>query len=166
MRVKREYMQKVKMELNSIGNMKRKKEFLKKEIEVLKKQDNYSEINFNKLGYKTYHSANGIDDMIVNTEEEIFIKETEIEFIDKRLEMINIYIDELEDEEKEIIKLRFLYKGTRRMTIERIAKKLMCSENNVYKKCNNAIRKIAIMKFPKESILEKEGSWLKKVKRE
>lgn len=155
MRVKREYMQRVKMELKSVGQMERKKEFLKKEIEILKKQDNYSEINFNKLGYKTYHSASGIDDMIVNAEQEIFIKETEIEIIEKRLEMINLWIDELEEEEKEIIRLRYF---TRKESVEKIARKLMCSKTNVYKKSDDAIRKIAMMKFsnePIESILEK-----------
>ncbi|TQX30834.1 hypothetical protein D1N54_19345, partial [Clostridioides difficile] len=104
--LKKEYIDKTIKLLDEVRELKIRKEVLNDEIEFLKKNEKLSSINFNELGFPIHSGNYGIDDMIINLQEKIYIKETEIEIIDSRIEMINIYTKRLSEEEQEIISLR------------------------------------------------------------
>ncbi|MDV9357919.1 hypothetical protein RZ876_017430, partial [Clostridioides difficile] len=89
--LKKEYIDKTIKLLDEVRELKVRKEVLNDEIEFLKKNEKLSSINFNELGFPVRSGNYGIDDMIINSQEKIYIKETEIEIIDSRIEMINIY---------------------------------------------------------------------------
>ncbi|MBT2157056.1 hypothetical protein KK424_00740 [Clostridioides difficile] len=91
----------------------------------------------------------GIDDMIINSQEKIYIKETEIEIIDSRIEMINIYTKRLSEEEQEIISLRHF--DSKINSYGEISELLMISKTVVQRKYTDALRKIALMKYGEEA---------------
>ncbi|MEN3032914.1 hypothetical protein, partial [Chromobacterium amazonense] len=84
-----------------------------------------------------------------NSQEKIYIKETEIEIIDSRIEMINIYTKRLSEEEQEIISLRHFDKKVN--SYEKISELLMISKTAVQKKYTYALKKIALMKYGEEA---------------
>ncbi|EGT3656559.1 RNA polymerase sigma factor, sigma-70 family [Clostridioides difficile] len=131
--------------LNDLGDRKRRINILKKEIAILKESEKYSEINFNELGFKIKTSPKGLDDMIINSEQQILLKESEIEYIEKRLKIVYSYMQELESDEREIIRLRYFYDINNKMTMTKIASQVNCCRWNVYRKLDNALWKLSGM---------------------
>lgn len=147
--LKKEYIDKTIKLLDEVRELKIRKEVLNDEIEFLKKNEKLSSINFNELGFPIHSGNYGIDDMIINLQEKIYIKETEIEIIDSRIEMINIYTKRLSEEEQEIISLRHFDKKVN--SYEKISELLMISKTAVQKKYTYALKKIALMKYGEEA---------------
>ncbi|WP_200820148.1 sigma-70 family RNA polymerase sigma factor [Clostridioides difficile] len=147
--LKKEYIDKTIKLLDEVRELKIRKEVLNDEIEFLKKNEKLSSINFNELGFPIHSGNYGIDDMIINSQEKIYIKETEIEIIDSRIEMINIYTKRLSEEEQEIISLRHFDKKVN--SYEKISELLMISKTAVQKKYTYALKKIALMKYGEEA---------------
>ncbi|MGX8128450.1 sigma-70 family RNA polymerase sigma factor [Clostridioides difficile] len=139
--------------LTELGNLKRKMRLLKKEIDILKDKEFYREINFNNLGFKTHSSPRGIDEMILNNEDKISLKESEIDFIEYKLRLMNIYISELAEEKQQIIKFMYLYDEMYKLTNEEIASKIKCSRSNVYYKHKEALKELSEMLFENGSLL-------------
>ncbi|HBF2253991.1 sigma-70 family RNA polymerase sigma factor [Clostridioides difficile] len=139
--------------LIELGNKKRRVDILRKEIDFLKDKEFYREINFNELGFKIHSSPKGIDEMIMNNEDKISFKESEIDFIEYRLRLIDIYISELTEEKQQIIKFMYFYDGASKLSNEEIASKIKCSRSNVYYKHKEALKELAEMLFESGSLL-------------
>ncbi|UWD50709.1 hypothetical protein NYR90_20140 [Clostridioides phage Hain-Saunders-2022a] len=131
--------------LNDLGDRKRRINILKKEIAILKESEKYSEINFNELGFKIKTSPKGLDDMIINSEQQILLKESEIEYVEKRVKIVYSYMEELESDEREIIRLKYFYDVNNKMTMTKIATQVNCCRWNVYKKLDSALGKLSEM---------------------
>lgn len=152
--LKKEYIDKTIKLLDEVRELKIRKEVLNDEIEFLKKNEKLSSINFNELGFPIHSGNYGIDDMIINLQEKIYIKETEIEIIDSRIEMINIYTKRLSEEEQEIISLRHFDKKVN--SYEKISELLMISKTVVQRKYTDALRKIVLMKYGEKAKKDRE----------
>ncbi|MCE0624366.1 hypothetical protein LWF00_01895, partial [Clostridioides difficile] len=122
--------------------------------EFLKKNEKLSSINFNELGFPVRSGSYSIDDMIINSQEKIYIKETEIEIIDSRIEMINIYTKRLSEEEQEIISLRHF--DSKINSYGEISELLMISKTVVQRKYTDALRKIVLMKYGEKAKKDRE----------
>lgn len=152
--LKKEYIDKTIKLLDEVRELKVRKEVLNDEIEFLKKNEKLSSINFNEFGFPVRSGNYGIDDMIINSQEKIYIKETEIEIIDSRIEMINIYTKRLSEEEQEIISLRHF--DSKINSYGEISELLMISKTVVQRKYTDALRKIALMKYGEEAKKDRE----------
>ncbi|MDB0438427.1 hypothetical protein C4R89_02595 [Clostridioides difficile] len=152
--LKKEYIDEVVKLLDEVRELKVRKEVLNDEIEFLKKNEKLSSINFNELGFPVRSGNYGIDDMIINSQEKIYIKETEIEIIDSRIEMINIYTKRLSEEEQEIISLRHF--DTKVNSYGEISELLMVSKTVIQRKYTDALRKIALMKYGEKAKKDRE----------
>ncbi|MCC0627741.1 MULTISPECIES: hypothetical protein [unclassified Clostridioides] len=152
--LKKEYIDKTIKLLDEVRELKVRKEVLNDEIEFLKKNEKLSSINFNELGFPVHSGNYGIDDMIINSQEKIYIKETEIEIIDSRIEMINIYTKRLSEEEQEIISLRHF--DSKINSYGEISELLMISKTVVQRKYTDALRKITLMKYGEEAKEDRE----------
>ncbi|MDU8777850.1 hypothetical protein RYD90_16910, partial [Clostridioides difficile] len=118
------------------------------------KNEKLSSINFNELGFPVRSGSYSIDDMIINSQEKIYIKETEIEIIDSRIEMINIYTKRLSEEEQEIISLRHF--DSKINSYGEISELLMISKTVVQRKYTDALRKIVLMKYGEKAKKDRE----------
>ncbi|HFL3686913.1 TPA: hypothetical protein ACG3QX_003544 [Clostridioides difficile] len=152
--LKKEYIDKTIKLLDEVRELKVRKEVLNDEIEFLKKNEKLSSINFNELGFPMRSGNYGIDDMIINSQEKIYIKETEIEIIDSRIEMINIYTKRLSEEEQEIISLRHF--DSKINSYGEISELLMISKTVVQRKYMDALRNITLMKYGEEAKEDRE----------
>lgn len=151
-KVKKEYMDKVKEILKKLGKKHRKLNILKKEIAVLKSREIYKEIDFKELGFKTHKSTKGIDDIVITIENEIFNKESEIEYIEKKISLLKLYLDELAEEEQEIIRMTYFYNWSRKDSLVEMAFKMHCHKDTIYYKRENAIQKLAEMMYGEEAL--------------
>ncbi|MFQ4785713.1 hypothetical protein C4U54_00050 [Clostridioides difficile] len=131
--------------LSDLGNRKRRINILKKEIAILKEKEKYSEINFNELGFKIKTSPKGLDEMIANTEQQIVMKEAEIEYVEKKLKFVYAYLEELPSDERRIIELIYFYDKYDRMSKTKIALEVNCCRWNVYRKHDSALEKLSDM---------------------
>ncbi|HBG1591227.1 hypothetical protein KWT63_018880 [Clostridioides difficile] len=152
--LKKEYIDKTIKLLDGVRELKVRKEVLNDEIEFLKKNEKLSSINFNELGFPVHSGNYGIDDMIINSQEKIYIKETEIEIIDSRIEMINIYMKRLSEEEQEIISLRHF--DAKVKSYGEISELLMVSKTVIQRKYTDALRNITLMKYGEEAKKDRE----------
>ncbi|MCC0648470.1 hypothetical protein [Clostridioides sp. ZZV15-6598] len=152
--LKKEYIDKTIKLLDGVRELKVRKEVLNDEIEFLKKNEKLSSINFNELGFPVRSGNYGIDDMIINSQEKIYIKETEIEIIDSRIEMINIYMKRLSEEEQEIISLRHF--DAKVNSYGEISELLMVSKTVIQRKYTDALRNITLMKYGEEAKKDRE----------
>ncbi|MDB3121697.1 hypothetical protein C4U77_00200 [Clostridioides difficile] len=152
--LKKEYIDEVIKLLDEVRELRVRKEVLNDEIEFLKKNEKFSSINFNELGFPVRSGSYGIDDMIINSQEKIYIKETEIEIIDSRIEMINIYTKRLSEEEQEIISLRHF--DSKINSYGEISELLMISKTVVQRKYTDALRKIVLMKYGEKAKKDRE----------
>lgn len=154
MKIKKEYIDEVIKLLDEVRELRVRKEVLNDEIEFLKKNEKLSSINFNELGFPVRSGSYSIDDMIINSQEKIYIKETEIEIIDSRIEMINIYTKRLSEEEQEIISLRHF--DSKINSYGEISELLMISKTVVQRKYTDALRKIVLMKYGEKAKKDRE----------
>jgi hypothetical protein len=152
--LKKEYIDEVIKLLDEVRELRVRKEVLNDEIEFLKKNEKLSSINFNELGFPVRSGSYSIDDMIINSQEKIYIKETEIEIIDSRIEMINIYTKRLSEEEQEIISLRHF--DSKINSYGEISELLMISKTVVQRKYTDALRKIVLMKYGEKAKKDRE----------
>ncbi|HBF1669848.1 TPA: hypothetical protein KNS56_003642 [Clostridioides difficile] len=152
--LKKEYIDEVIKLLDEVRELRVRKEVLNDEIEFLKKNEKLSSINFNELGFPVRSGSYSIDDMIINSQEKIYIKETEIEIIDSRIEMINIYTKRLSEKEQEIISLRHF--GSKINSYGEISELLMISKTVVQRKYTDALRKIVLMKYGEKAKKDRE----------
>ncbi|EJA6394239.1 hypothetical protein [Clostridioides difficile] len=152
--LKKEYIDEVIKLLDEVRELRVRKEVLNDEIEFLKKNEKLSSINFNELGFPVRSGSYSIDDMIINSQEKIYIKETEIEIIDSRIEMINIYTKRLSEKEQEIISLRHF--DSKINSYGEISELLMISKTVVQRKYTDALRKIVLMKYGEKAKKDRE----------
>ncbi|EQF29871.1 sigma-70, region 4 family protein [Clostridioides difficile CD160] len=131
--------------LEDLGSRKRRINILKKEIAILKENEKYSEVNFSEIGFKVKTSPKGIDDMIANAEQQIFIKETEIEYVEKRVKIVYAYLEELPSDERRIIELIYFYNRYEKMSMTKIAMEVKCCREYVYSKRDKALEKLSNM---------------------
>lgn len=141
----KEKIDKTRLYLKDLGDRKRKINILKKEIAILKESEKYSEVNFNELGFKVKTSPKGLDEMIVNAEQQILIKEAEIEYVEKKLKFVYAYLEELPSDERRIIELIYFYDKYDRMSKTKIALEVNCCRWNVYRKHDSALEKLSDM---------------------
>ncbi|MFL8712834.1 sigma factor-like helix-turn-helix DNA-binding protein [Clostridioides sp. GD02377] len=131
--------------LNDLGDRKRKINILKKEIAILKENERYSEVNFNELGFKVKTSPKGLDEMIANAEQQILMKEAEIEHVEKRIKIVYAYLEELPQDERRLIELKYFYDKYEKMSTTRIAMEIKCCREHVYYKHKKALEKLSNM---------------------
>ncbi|MCC0686145.1 hypothetical protein [Clostridioides sp. ZZV14-6345] len=153
MKIKKEYIDMVKNELEMLGDKQRKVKILKKEIAILKNKEKYREINYEELGFKVRKSAKGIDDMIVTIEEEIYNKETEIEFIEQKIKFFSLYLEELSEEEQKVIKELYFYDWSKKNSVTKLSVEMNYCRVKIYNIRDSAIKKIALMKYKIDDIL-------------
>lgn len=153
MKVKKEYIEKVKNELKILGDKQRKVKILKKEIAILKNKENYREINYEELGFKVQKSVKGIDDMVVTIEEDIYNKETEIEIIEQKIKFFNLYLEELTEEEQKIIKELYFYDWSGKNSVTRLSVDMNYCRTKIYNTHDSAIKKIVLMKYKNDDVL-------------
>lgn len=152
MRVKKEYIDKVENTLKMLGDKHRRLKVLKKEIAVLKDKEVYREVNFEELGFKVNKSTKGIDDIVITTEAYIYNKETEIEIIEKKIKIFNLYLEELSEVEQKLIELMYFYDWNNKMSTTKIAYELKYDRTSIYHKKASAIKKIALMMYGDEAL--------------
>ncbi|HBE8797361.1 hypothetical protein C4Z54_03885 [Clostridioides difficile] len=152
MKIKKEYIDKVENILKMLGDEYRKLRVLKKEIAILKRKENYREINYEELGFKVQKSVKSIDDMVITIEDVIYNKETEIEIIERKLEFYNIYLKELSELEQKMIELIYFYNWDEKLPITKIAYELNYDRSSLYNKKAIAINKIALMIYGDEAL--------------
>ena len=97
-------------------------------------------------------SYKGIEDLVVTEQTKICMKRTQVDVFEKEERFLNIYLNKLNEEEKEIIELRYLNENKKIETYDTIAKKIKVSESTVRRKHKAAIENIAFYKFGDESI--------------
>lgn len=131
--------------LSDLGDRKRRINILKKEIAILKEKEKYSEINFNELGFKIKTSPKGLDEMIANTEQQIVMKEAEIEHVEKRIKIVYAYLEELPQDERRLIELKYFYDKYEKMSMTKIAMEIKCCREYVYYKHKKALEKLSNM---------------------
>lgn len=141
----RDYLKKLDEKLNSIDS-------IKLEIEDLRRQDKYQDLDISKAVFGMKSSYNGIDDLKIYAEEQIYIKETEIEYINKKYEEVEVFLSRLELNEKLIIELRYFKKknDNTRYKLTDIAREINYSVATVKRIEKKVIEKIAVFKFGKE----------------
>ncbi|MCC0654706.1 hypothetical protein [Clostridioides sp. ES-S-0001-03] len=153
MKIKKEYIEKVKNELKMLGDKQRKVKILKKEIAILKNKEVYKEINFEELGFKVKKSTKGIDDIVVTIESAIYNKETEIEIIEQKMKLFNVYLEELSEDEQKIIKELYFYNWSGKNSITKLSVDMNYCRTKIYNIHDSAVKKIALMKYKNDDVL-------------
>ncbi|HEL7585452.1 hypothetical protein KWW89_18600 [Clostridioides difficile] len=142
---RKEKIEKTSHYLEDLGNRKRKINILKKEIAILKENEKYSEVNFNELGFKVKTSPKGLDEMIANAEQQILMKEAEIEHVERKMELIYAYLEELPTDERRVIELMYFYSRYNRMSMTEIMMEVNCCKSQLYRKRDSALGKLSDM---------------------
>lgn len=107
------------------------------------------DINFNEIGFKSTSSYKGIEDLIISCKDLIYIKETEIETIEREYNKLMLYISKLTKNETDVINYKYIYKteNNTNYTNTRISEELHQSLATVKRTEKSAILKINKMKL-------------------
>lgn len=148
----RKYLKRLDEKLNSI-------DLIKLEIEELKKLDMYQELDISKvLGFKSKSDYKDISDLKIYVEDQIKIKESEIDHIENKYKQLIAYINQYEHLEKEIIEYRYFRKGegNSRYRLDDIALITGYSIATVKRLEKKMIEKIALFKYRSSAIEKNE----------
>lgn len=146
----RNYLIKLEKDVNSI-------DFIKQEIEDLKRKDKYQEINIAKSIFKDGNNF-GIDDTLVHIKSQIDIKESEIFHILRKYEKIKLFLSKLPDNEKLTIEYKYFNRKEdnskyKNKDIERV---LSYSASTIKRIEKRTIEKIAIFIYKDDAVMKQE----------
>lgn len=144
----RNYLIKLEKDVNSI-------DFIKEEIEDLKRKDKYQEINIAKAIFKDGNNF-GIDDTLVHIKSQIDIKESEISHILRKYEKIKLFLSKLPDNEKLTIEYKYFNRKEdnskyKNKDIERV---LRYSASTIKRIEKRTIEKIAIFIYKDDALIK------------
>lgn len=146
--IKEEYINKTIEYLEEIHENINAKDSLIEEIELIKKHiDAYRDREY---VYTTRYEYKTIADLIVTEETKLCNKEAELDEILGKERLLSIYLSKLNEDHREVIKLRYLHKGEKINTYDYIAKIMKLSETTVIRRHNAAIKLITYYKYREE----------------
>lgn len=154
MNIRKEYIEKTRKYLIKLDSDMQSIDFIKKEIEYLKRQDFYQEINIESAIFKS-NSNYGIDDKLVYMKDQIDIKEGKIAHILRKFDEINLFLNQLTHTERDVILYKYFNRKEdnskyRNKDIEELLKYSISSIKRIEKK---VIEKLAIFKYGEEIII-------------
>lgn len=155
MNIKKEYINKTRKYLIKLDKDICSIDFLKDEIEDLKRQDKYQEINIAKVIFKD-GSNFGIDDTLVHIKNQIDIKESEIDYILRKYDKIKLFLSKLPDNERLIIEYKYFNKkeDNTRYKNKDIERELIYSSSTIKRIEKRTIEKIAVFIYKDDAIME------------
>lgn len=163
MNVKKEYIKKAKNYLEQLSKDIDRIPLIQQEIKTLREDENaYKDFYFGYLGIRGSSSTKGIDDMVINRESLIYIKECEIIHIKNKERLMKDNIKLFKDDIGKVIEYRFLKKSNKtksQYTIDEVAKILNYSKATVKRKTNLGLSKIAYLLYKRECLFENKNTY-------
>ncbi len=153
MDIKNDYIAKAMIYVEEEGNKVKRLDALKKDLEILSK-DLEGRRARGLTGNSTTRNIKGIDDLILEREQEIEKLSNEIEDLESDRERFENILDRLEDVSKKVIETRYVYnkRYNKFEAYEFVAEKLNLTESTVRRYERWALKEIAFMKYGMESV--------------
>lgn len=167
MKVKKEYIEKAKDYLEKLSRDIERIPLLEQEIKTLKEDENaYKDFYFGYIGIKGSPRTAGIDDMVINREEIIYIKECEIIHIKNKEKLLKENLKLFKYDVGKVIEYRYFRKtknGKKNYTIDETAEELGISIATVKRKTREGLSKIAYLLYKKSCLIENKNNYPQKL---
>ena len=163
MKIKLEYRKKTREYITNLVNKKNSIDLIEKEIKDLKNQEKYQEIDFESLGFKGKGDYKDLSDLVIYLNEQVFIKEAEIDHINNKYSDLELFLSKLKESERKVIEYKYIKtkRDNTKYKLHEMARELCYSITSIKRIDISAVDKIAYMKYKEEAIeiekLEKVG---------